>query len=438
METKTLKQINAQFKQYGIACVSDIYINSYSKLQWVCSKNHRWQATYSRMCERVHKCTPCASFPNKKLTLNEIQLLAKEHGGELLSKTYKGNHLKLEWKCKDGHVFSMRVKNVKKGEWCTICSGRYIKFTPKELNEIANKKNGKCLTTKKLNIGEKALWECANGHQWKAVVYNVVKNNSWCPTCKNSIGESICRYIFESLTQKDFPSKRPKWLRNANQKKSMELDGFNEELKIAFEHQGRQHFGKTNTIFDGNTIKNDVEKRKICESKNIKLLKIKEIGFYISPEEALMQIRSFLINNNIEIKKNVNSHDIDNIEATLSKHTISELSEIANAKGGKCLSSVYLGHVVPLKWECKEGHVWEARPNDIKRGHWCGICAGKKIDIDTINKRMKSFGILCTSDTYYNEKGLLNWRCSYGHVFKDSWARVTKRSNKCLKCIQKN
>ena len=63
-------------------------------------------------------------------------------------------------------------------------------------------------------------------------------------------------------------------------------------------------------------IKNDVEKRKICESKNIKLLEIKEIGFYISPEEALMQIRSFLIQNNIEIKKNVNSYDIDNIQTT--------------------------------------------------------------------------------------------------------------------------
>ena len=93
MKKITLEQINAQFKQYGIACVSNVYINSYSKLQWVCSKNHRWQATYSIMCQRVHKCTACASFPNKKLTLNEIQLLAKEHGGELLSKTYKGNHL---------------------------------------------------------------------------------------------------------------------------------------------------------------------------------------------------------------------------------------------------------------------------------------------------------------------------------------------------------
>jgi hypothetical protein len=31
-----------------------------------------------------------------------------------------------------------------------------------------------------------------------------------------------------------------------------------------------------------------------------------------------------------------------------------------------------------LRWQCSEGHTWEARPGNIKFGQWCPVCARRK------------------------------------------------------------
>ena len=57
--------------------------------------------------------------------------------------------------------------------------------------------------------------------------------------------------------------------------------------------------------------------------------------------------------------------------------TIKDMQKIAKNRGGRCLSENYEGQIVHLLWECSEGHIWEAIPRNIKRGHWCSTCAGK-------------------------------------------------------------
>jgi hypothetical protein len=55
--------------------------------------------------------------------------------------------------------------------------------------------------------------------------------------------------------------------------------------------------------------------------------------------------------------------------------TIEEMQKLAKARGGKCLSKVYLGYRSKLWWECHMGHKWEAVPEKIKKGSWCLVCA---------------------------------------------------------------
>lgn len=57
-----------------------------------------------------------------------------------------------------------------------------------------------------------------------------------------SAGEEATRQWFEKRFKKPFPKARPSFLKY-KRKANLELDGYNEELKIAFEYNGKQHYG---------------------------------------------------------------------------------------------------------------------------------------------------------------------------------------------------
>jgi hypothetical protein len=51
------------------------------------------------------------------------------------------------------------------------------------------------------------------------------------------------------------------------------------------------------------------------------------------------------------------------------------MQELAEQRGGKCLSAVYANNKTKLDWECSLGHQWAARPFNIKvMGQWCPTC----------------------------------------------------------------
>jgi len=55
-------------------------------------------------------------------------------------------------------------------------------ITIKDMQEIAKKRGGKCLSDVYVNSQTHLLWECSKGHQWEAVPYSI-KNGHWCPKC---------------------------------------------------------------------------------------------------------------------------------------------------------------------------------------------------------------------------------------------------------------
>lgn len=55
------------------------------------------------------------------------------------------------------------------------------------------------------------------------------------------------------------------------------------------------------------------------------------------------------------------------------------MQKLAESKGGKCLSEEYVDNHTKLRWQCKEGHIWDALPHSLKQGDtWCPICGRKK------------------------------------------------------------
>jgi outer membrane biogenesis lipoprotein LolB len=67
----------------------------------------------------------------------------------------------------------------------------------------------------------------------QSVIYN--NNNGRHKT------EQMCRRLLERMIGLDLPKVRPKWLVNPSTKRSLELDMYNHEAKLAFEYDGAQH-----------------------------------------------------------------------------------------------------------------------------------------------------------------------------------------------------
>ena len=63
------------------------------------------------------------------------------------------------------------------------------------------------------------------------------------PSCvKRSKPEKICRETLEKIYKKKFSRIRPDWLRNPETNRKLELDCYNDELKLALEYNGIQHY----------------------------------------------------------------------------------------------------------------------------------------------------------------------------------------------------
>jgi hypothetical protein len=58
---------------------------------------------------------------SEKLTIKEMQKIAKSRTGKCLSKIYINNRTKLEWMCKKGHKWFAVADKIKGGSWCPYC-----------------------------------------------------------------------------------------------------------------------------------------------------------------------------------------------------------------------------------------------------------------------------------------------------------------------------
>lgn len=96
------------------------------------------------------------------------------------------------------------------------------------------------------------------------------------PMDKESNGERISRRVFEYLFKKPFVKVRPDFLKNPETGRNLELDGYNEELKIAFEYNGMQHYCFPHVY---NKTKKDFEQQ--LRRDKFKLEKCNEHGIYL-------------------------------------------------------------------------------------------------------------------------------------------------------------
>lgn len=111
--------------------------------------------------------------------------------------------------------------------------------------------------------------------------------------------------------------------------------------------------------------------------------------------------------------------------ARVARLTLRELERIALQKRGECLSDEYLNSSKPLRWKCAVGHEWLARPSSVKAGTWCPLCArNQTLKLEEMQEIAKQRGGECLSANYKNGRTPLLWVCKQGHYWKASPANV--------------
>src|SRR5690606_11363063 len=104
------------------------------------------------------------------------------------------------------------------------------------------------------------------------------------------------------------------------------------------------------------------------------------------------------------------------------------MRELAQQRGGACLSATYEGAQVKLQWRCRAGHGWEATPADVVKGHWCPTCGNRgtrpRLTIGDRKATAEMRGGACLSETYVNSKTKLRWQCASGHEWNALPSRV--------------
>jgi len=307
----------------------------------------------------------------RRLTLEQMQHMAYSRGGSCLSESYRNNATKLRWRCSGGHEWSATPLQIKKGHWCPFCA-RVARLTLHELQRIALQKAGECLSLEYLNSSKPLRWKCAVGHEWLARPSSV-KAGSWCPLCAH-----------------------------------------NQELKLEeMQEIAKQRGGQCLPA----TYKNG----------RTPLLWVCEHGHYWKASPANVK-------NGTRRKGTWRPECYNRRRRFHTKHSIEAMKDLANARGGTCLSTEYVSSKATLMWQRAAGHRWQALPTSVVQGTWCPKCArNQRLGLPQLQNIAASRGGACLSATYLNERTPLWWLCAEGHEWKASPGKV-KRGSWCPMC----
>jgi hypothetical protein len=145
-----------------------------------CARGHVWTAN-AEMIANGAWCGNCRKG-RRKYTIEKMRAIAEERRGRCLSQVYVNTDTKLLWQCHEGHQWYATPINIIKNRWCRICSQNRQRRTIKEMQDLAEARGGKCLSSVYHNRCTPLHWECAEKHRWSSPPRQII-NGSWCPVC---------------------------------------------------------------------------------------------------------------------------------------------------------------------------------------------------------------------------------------------------------------
>ena len=296
------------------------------------------------------------------------------------------------------------VKRLKSKKPCEKChnrrsvKNRAIKLDglDEKIEKIEKERNFTCLNKNEYSGTKcKLKWKCNNCGNDKIQTDwgNTLHHGSGCSKCNKKTSELICIHLIEKIYPGyNFHTVRPKFLL-FEKDNPLELDGYNEELKLAIEYNGIQHYKFTEHFHRGGVedlnyqIKKDKFKEEKCKEQGICLITIPYT--MEDPDE----IKEFIYTNSIEhvraIKPDIQPDEdfltngtIDNnaIKSTSVEKKTKEINNHIEEKGYEILSKNNItGFRNKFLVRCPVGHHFETTSDNYKnKKRGCRYCTKVK------------------------------------------------------------
>jgi very-short-patch-repair endonuclease len=276
--------------KYSKTELLDEYINYKKKMKFKCECGNIFYRNFSNLLRNNYcKCKDCTTkirVDNRKLKIEEVDKIIKEHGlirmGEFIN-----TRNKILCMNKDGFLGKINITNLKKNKMFTVLSP---KFDPESTiynsNKIINNKGCKTKVLKFLNNeslqNSKVLCKCECGNIYDVKLSSLIYNNAYrCRSCSKN-ESSLEKKVDSFLVSNNILFEKQKRFNDCKDKNTLPFDFYIPSMNICIEVDGKQHYTVINfsNNFEISKLqfekikKHDIIKNEYCKQKNIKLVRI--------------------------------------------------------------------------------------------------------------------------------------------------------------------
>lgn len=364
------RKITEEYLKEFIKSLGGEFIETYTKktsknhttriIVYKCELGHIIEKEYQKI-ENGFKCKECK--------LEKPKLYIKSIGGTFIeqNKSNNGEYF-ITYKCKNNHMVIKPRNEIERS--CEEC--RTLEYSEK-IKKLIEDKGGKFQKIFMKDGIKRVKYICDSGHKCETTCGKIVNGNG-CKYCGNSIYEETCRAIFEFLFKKPFYTKYPEWLINTETGQRLELDGYEPELKLAFEYNGIQHyefvphFHKNRETFEYRLFKDNLKER-LCGENGIKLViipdtvKYENLYTFIVKQLKEHNFAKTLDYSKLKIKTK-NQKLIDQLKTFLSENDYTLESEEQHIYTVTSLILI----------KCKNDHIREEQVQNILKDRGCRKC----------------------------------------------------------------